>query len=479
MARIALLIAVVFAVSVGVAGAASTVTLVKLSADPYTNTSSQHKTEVEPDSFAFGSTIVMTFQVGRFTDGGSSNVGWATSTNNGSTWTNGFLPGTTVFATPPGPWARVSDPSVAYDPKHNVWLIATLAIDNSARGAGVIVNRSTDGGLTWQNPVTVVTTTGFADKSWIVCDTTASSPNYGNCYVEWDDNGLGNRLQMNTSTDGGLTWGVRKSTADTASGLGGQPLVRPNGTVVVPYTANYSGIRFFTSTNGGSTWTASQAAASQSDHGVAGNIRAEPLPSAEIDKRGRIFVAWNDCRFRSGCSANDIVYVIIKPNNSVSAVKRVPIDGTGSGQDHFAPGIAIDRTTGGTNTHIGVAYYYFPVSNCGSSCQLDIGYISSTDSGSTWSAPTQLAGPMMPTWLANTNQGRMFGDYISTSFSNGKAFPALIVANAPSGSVFDEAAYTVVGGLQQTAPGTASAANDQPIPGAKSDHPAAVRPTAN
>src|SRR5262249_32652151 len=115
--RIALLIVAVLAASVGVAVAASTVTLVKLSTDPYTNTSSQHKTEVEPASFAFGSTMVATFQVGRFTDGGSSNVGWATSTDSGATWTNGFLPGTTVFANPPGPWSRVSDPSVAYDPK--------------------------------------------------------------------------------------------------------------------------------------------------------------------------------------------------------------------------------------------------------------------------------------------------------------------------------------------------------------------------
>jgi hypothetical protein len=34
------------------------VTLIRLSTDPYTNTTSQHKTEVEPDTFSFGSTIV-------------------------------------------------------------------------------------------------------------------------------------------------------------------------------------------------------------------------------------------------------------------------------------------------------------------------------------------------------------------------------------------------------------------------------------
>src|SRR3954447_10974010 len=112
MPRISLFLAAVLAVAAGVAVAAATVSVVKLSTDPYTNTSSQHRTEVEPDTFAFGSTMVVAFQAGRFTNGGASNVGFATSTDNGSTWTNGFLPGTTVYATPAGPYGRISDPSV-------------------------------------------------------------------------------------------------------------------------------------------------------------------------------------------------------------------------------------------------------------------------------------------------------------------------------------------------------------------------------
>src|SRR5947209_6710808 len=36
---------------------AANVTLTTLNTDPYGNTTSQHKTEVEPDSFSFGSTI--------------------------------------------------------------------------------------------------------------------------------------------------------------------------------------------------------------------------------------------------------------------------------------------------------------------------------------------------------------------------------------------------------------------------------------
>ena len=40
--------------------------LLQISSDPYTNTDSQHATQVEPDSFAFGSTIVTVVQTGRF-----------------------------------------------------------------------------------------------------------------------------------------------------------------------------------------------------------------------------------------------------------------------------------------------------------------------------------------------------------------------------------------------------------------------------
>src|SRR6185503_1900023 len=80
--------------------AASTI---QISNDPYTNVTSQHQTQVEPDTFSFGNTIVAVTQSGRFFDGGASNTGWATSINGGTTWTHGFLPGTTIYSTPPGP----------------------------------------------------------------------------------------------------------------------------------------------------------------------------------------------------------------------------------------------------------------------------------------------------------------------------------------------------------------------------------------
>ena len=94
--------------------ALANVPLTQVSSDPFTNPTSQHRTEVEPDTFAFGQTIVSAFQVGRFFDGGASAIGFATSTDGGLTWTRGFLPGITKFQGG-GPFDRASDPAVAFD----------------------------------------------------------------------------------------------------------------------------------------------------------------------------------------------------------------------------------------------------------------------------------------------------------------------------------------------------------------------------
>src|SRR5206468_2399598 len=150
------------------------------------------QTQVEPDTFAFGSTIVSAFQTGRYFNGGASNIGWATSISQGVTWVHGFLPGTTDKATPRGLYERTSDPSVAYDDKHKAWLISWLGISPSTVTPGslkvdVLVSRSIDGGLRWGAPVLVFSTgpASNLDKNWTVCDDMASSRFYGNCYTEF------------------------------------------------------------------------------------------------------------------------------------------------------------------------------------------------------------------------------------------------------------------------------------------------------
>jgi hypothetical protein len=393
--------------------------------DPYTNTNAYHKALLEPDTFSFGSTIVGTFQGGgRYTDGGSDDIGWATSTDNGTTWTSGELPSTTTFATPPGPWARISDPSVAYDPQDGKWLIATIAINAGVIGAAVLVSRSSDG-ITWDAPITVSQgASSFYDKSWIGCDTTATSPFYGNCYVEWDDAFGGDLVHMNRSTDGGLTWSSSSMPSTFASG--GQIVVQPSGTVVMAISVG--SLESFTSTNGGASYTGPHTISSIQVHGATGMRDGSGFESAEIDGGGTVYVGWSDCRFRSGCSADDIVFSTSSDGITWSAPVRVPFVPTTSTAEFFQPGIGVDHATQGGTAHVGVFAYFMPTNSCTSStCAISGVFASSTNGGVTWSK-TKIFGPMKQTWLANAG-GYFLGDYASTSFgSNGKAYP--VVADA-------------------------------------------------
>ena len=443
----------------------ASVQLIPLSSDPYTNKTSQHKTEVEPDTYSFGSTIVMAFQAGRFySGGGSSNIGWATSTNQGATWKNGFLSGITVFAG--GTYKRASDPAVAYDAAHSAWLISSLAlstVNNNVVGVAVLVSRSTDGGLTWGKPVVVAAggPNDNLDKEWVICDQTASSPYYGHCYVESDNRNLNSRIMMSTSTDGGLTWGSPKSPLHQSfTALGGQPLVQPGGTVIVPIygtdlATNMDHIYAYTSTNGGASWNDPMLVSDVTYHVQQATYRGGSLPSAEIDQSGTVYVVWADCRFETNCSAGDIVMSTSTDGVNWTTVQRIPIGPVGSGVDYFTAGIAVDKSTSGSQAHLALAYYYFSNTSCtNATCQLYAGYVSSVNAGASWSSNTQLAGPMKLAWLANTTDGYMTGDYISTSIVGNHAFPAILVAVTPTGGKLSEAMYTaalnVVGGPIKT-----------------------------
>lgn len=455
------------------ATALAQIPLTQISTDTFTNSTSQHETEVEPASYTVGKTIVSTFQVGRFTDGGASDIGFSTSTDGGTTWTHGFLPGITSIEGS-GTYDRATDTSVTYNFKTRQWLVETLALSNAggAHGAAVLVSSSKDG-ITWNNPstVSIVEQGGFYDKPWIGCDNTASSPHYGNCYVEWDDFSLFDQINMSTSTDGGKTWGAKKTTANGAFGTGGNPLVQPNGTVIVPLGDEFlASILAFQSTDGGNTWSAPVTVATIDEHAVGGGMRAMPLPAAQMDASGKVYVMWADCRFRTNCSANDLVYSTSTDGTTWSAVTRVPIDPVTSTIDHFTPGFAIQPGTSGATAHLAIVYNFFPNSSCQSACNLSVGYISSTNGGTTWSAARTLSKGMNPSWLPSTTSGQMAGDYQTATFAASKSHGVFAVAKAPAGTTFNQAMNTNASGLPQAAAAEPqfSSANDKPVPNAHS-----------
>jgi hypothetical protein len=434
-------------VSAAPAGAAeATVTLTRVSSDRFTNSTSQHATEVEPDTFAHGSTVVGTFQVGRFFNGGSTDIGFARSGDGGATWgSTGFLPGLTFSAGAAVRFERVSDPSVAFDAATGTWLISSIPLLPNLVVPIVFVSRSADDGRTWSLPVSIpppAARTVDLDKNWTVCDNTKTSPFFGHCYTELDNFGAGDLELMSTSTDGGLTWSTPIPTAGNDKGLGGQPLVQPGGTVIVPFESLNNKIEAFRSTDGGASWAKGVAVSSVRFKGVAGGLRTSPLPTAEIDGAGRVYVAWEDCRFRASCSSNDIVFSASADGVNWTAVSRVPIDPVTSGEDHFIPGLAVDPDRSGATAQLGLTYYFYPRAACGGACQLEVGFISSPDGGAHWGTATQLAGPMALSQIAQTSQGPMAGDYISSSFSGGKVATLFAVGlQQPGTTTFDEAMF--------------------------------------
>ena len=430
--------------------AAATITLTLVSSDPYTNTSSQHATEVEPDTFANGSTVIAAFQVGRFFNGGATNIGFARSGDGGTTWSHGFLTGLTATSGTGGrtgaPFERVSDPSVAFDARHGVWLISSIPLLPSRVVPVVFVSRSTNGGARWSAPVSIpqppVPHVNL-DKNWTACDNTPTSPFYGNCYTEFDNFAENDLEYMSTSSDGGRTWSVPVSPAGNPRGLGGQPVVAPNGTVVVPFETINGNISAFRSTDGGQSWSQAATVSRIAFHPVAGNLRTSPLPTAEVDGAGNVYVAWEDCRFRAGCSSNDIVFSRSADGATWPAVFRVPIDDVTTTVDHFIPGLGVDRATAGAGAHLALTYYYYPDAACtAATCQLDVGFISSPNGGANWGTATQLAGPMSLADIADTSQGPMVGDYISTSFTSTGTASTVFAVGKPHTAAFDEAMYS-------------------------------------
>jgi hypothetical protein len=428
---------------------AAGVSATQVSADSFTNSPAEHQTEVEPDTYANGSTIVSVFQVGRYADGGADDIGWATSTDGGTTWQSGLLQGITRTEGN-GAFSRVSDPAVVYDARAATWLASGLVItdSNGVAGVGVSVSRSPDG-VNWSaQPVVAyqLPNTEFLDKDWITCDNTASSPYYGNCYIEADRYDLNDEITMITSSDGGKTWSAPQTPKGTPLGLGGEPVVQPGGTVVVPYLSNGRAIEAYRSTDGGALWRSSVVVAQATSFADPG-LRTSPLPSVGIDSAGKVYVAWEDCRFRTNCSSNDIVLSSSLDGVTWSAVTRVPIDSVSSGRDHFNPGLAVDRTMSGSSTRLGIYYYFLPNASCVSAtCKIKIGFISSANAGATWTSAVTVAGPMYESELAQAG-GAFVGDYLASDYSGGKDLSVFAVGTPVTAGTLHEGMWSVSGGL--------------------------------
>src|SRR5205823_11511651 len=120
-----------------------------------------------------------------------------------------------------------------------------------------------------------------------------------------------------------------------------------------------SGVDSYVSANGGVSYTGPFNVGSITEHGVAGDLRTSALPSAEVDGAGTVYVVWQDCRFRSGCSSNDVVMSSSTDGKTWTAPARIPIDVVSSTADHFIPGLGVDLATSGSSVHLTLTDYSY------------------------------------------------------------------------------------------------------------------------
>ena len=396
--------------------------------DLFTNPDSQHESEVEPDSLTVGATTVALFQVGRNRSGGAASIGFSTSKDGGRTWREGILPGLTVVSKPAGPSARASDPVLAYDAAHGVWLANTLAL---APGVNrLTIHRSTDG-LTWSGPTdaAVAQTEELAyDKNWLACDNGPASPFRGRCYLAYTL--IGNRtdqLAVQRSDDGGRTWSAAVSQQLSVTGV--IPVVQGDGKLVLTFWSGRTGMVSVTSSDGGVTLDA-PVVISQLSTRNARPFRAPPLIAAELERSGSVLTAWQDCRFRSGCTANDVVVSRSAEGKTWSAPVRVT-----SGRNVVLPTIGVEPGTG----RLAIAYYVLQRNG------IDAELITSSN-GTRWSAPQRLNARRMPLeWMPQTTLGRMLADYIGVSWVRGRPLVVLALASPQSSGRLQQAIYAVRG----------------------------------
>ena len=395
--------------------------------DRHDNPESQHESEVEPDSLTVGATTVAVFQVGRNRTGGAASIGFATTKDSGRTWREGLLPGLTAATRPPGSSVRASDPVIAYDAAHGVWLANALALAPGT--TRLTIHRSVDG-LAWSGPVEAAVTNSedlAYDKNWLTCDNGAASPFRGRCYLAYTLLGRNDSLAVQRSDDGGRTWSAASLLQLPVTGV--IPVVQPNGRLVLTFWSGRTGMVSVVSNDGGVTLSGPVGISALTPRD-ARPFRAPPLIAAELERGGGVLTAWQDCRFRAPCNGNDIVISRSPDGSTWTTPERIT-----TGRNVVLPTIGVEPGTG----RLAIAYYVIQPNG------IDAELVTSSD-GRRWSAPQRLNARRMPLeWMPRTTLGRMLADYIGVSWVGGRPLVVLALASPPRNGELRQAIYAVRG----------------------------------
>jgi hypothetical protein len=226
---------------------------------------------------------------------------------------------------------------------------------------GIFIRRSLDGGETWEpDAITVIahdSTPGipFEDKPWVVAD--PAGPHAGNLYIGWTHFTLAaSDLLFSRSTDGGLTWS-NPIKISSVSGLprddngaleGFHAVSAPDGTLYTIW-ADREGIMMAVSHDGGATFTKERRIVRTGPpyFGITGVSRSNGFPQIGLDRKtGRVYVSWSD--YVNGDT--DIFSASSGDRGETwSAPVRVNNDEMHNGKDQFFQWMSVDPVSGAVN----------------------------------------------------------------------------------------------------------------------------------
>jgi hypothetical protein len=362
--------------------------------------------------------VVGVYQQDRWSSGAAKAQGTAASTDGGLTWPNhAFVPFSACAGGNPD-YQRTTDPWVTFDPAGNAYQIS-LPVSGDLEVSSVAVSKSTDGGVSWDAPKTLIrdeTGLNFNDKESITADPTR--PGY--VYAVWDRGSFPSdkmapiatfhsfayrgQPMFSRTTDSGASWSTPVGMADTnIFTIGNQIAVEPDGTLVDVF-AEFRGSgrqpssnQFFEavmiSKDAGRTWSQPIKISNiafinlvDPDNGLP--VRAgDYLPDIAVDPHsGALYVVWADARFGDGSYFDVVMSKSTDGGRKWTAPKVV--DTAPAGVSAFNGTVAV--TAEGT---VAVLWYDFRENDPRPGLPTDVFLRHSHDGGATWSVAQKLAGP--------------------------------------------------------------------------------------
>lgn len=264
----------------------------------------------------------------------------------GYTFDGGLTWNQDLFVEPQYIWD--SDPGLTVDTAGNYYAVILSYTGSTFEPNGLFVFKSTDGGATWSDPVTVINGVPdvFEDKELITCDR-SGGPYTDNLYVAWT-RFYNTRILVSRSSDGGNSFEGPVTVSDINGVQWPVPCVGPNSEVYVAWVGYSPGaIRFDRSFDGGQTFGTDITIQNVTfvSGEIYGGIMVFSFPAMDVDitggpNNGTIYVAYMD--YAPGNTDTDIYFTRSTDGGSTWSEKvRINDDSLNNGCDQFHPWLTV------------------------------------------------------------------------------------------------------------------------------------------